>query len=78
MATIHSLYPDDLLDNAQAAEYAGVAESTIRRWVSRGWLQAAIPGQGKGVRALYAKPDLDETKRRITEAEAARQAQHAA
>lgn len=63
MAYIHTLYPADLLDNAQAAEYAGVAESTIRQWVRRGHLRVALPGQGKGVRTLYAKPALDEAKR---------------
>jgi transposase-like protein len=78
MAELRTLYPNDLLDNAQAAAYAGVAQSTIRQWVRRGLLTASIPGQGKGVRTLYAKPDLDAVKQKLAEAEAAREAAHRA
>lgn len=74
MSRIHELYPRDLLDNKQAAEYAGVAESTIRQWKRRGLLEPALPSQGRGIPALYNKPDLDEVKRKLAEAEAEREA----
>lgn len=75
---ITSLYPDDLLTNKQAAAYAGVAESTIRQWVRRKLLTAAIPGDGRHNPALYGKPDIDEAKQILAEAEAARAAEYAA
>lgn len=74
MPSVYDLFPDDLLDNKQAAEYAGVAESTIRQWKRRGLLEPALAGEGKGIRTLYNKPDIDEAKRKLAEAEAARQA----
>ncbi|MDX3027493.1 helix-turn-helix domain-containing protein [Streptomyces scabiei] len=74
MSRIYDLYPQNLLTPAQAAEYAGVRESTIRQWVHRGLLEAALPSQGRGVPALYNRPDLDEVKRILAEREAARAA----
>ncbi|MEU9436583.1 helix-turn-helix domain-containing protein [Streptomyces sp. NPDC048252] len=74
MSRLHGLYARDLLDNEQAAEYAGVAKSTIRQWVHRGLLEPAMRGEGRGVPTLYNKPDLDEVKRKLAEAEAERQA----
>ncbi|MFI6491231.1 helix-turn-helix domain-containing protein [Streptomyces sp. NPDC050564] len=74
MSRLYSLYAKNLLTPAQAAAYAEVAESTIRQWVHRGLLQAALPSQGRGIPALYNKPDLDEVKRKLAEAEAERQA----
>jgi excisionase family DNA binding protein len=74
MSRIFDLYPQDLLTPAQAADYAGVSESTIRQWVHRGLLEAALPSQGRGVPALYNRPDLDEVKRVLAEREAARAA----
>ncbi|MFI9344939.1 helix-turn-helix domain-containing protein [Streptomyces sp. NPDC052773] len=74
MSRIYDLYPQDLLAPAQAAEYAGVSESTIRQWVHRGLLEAALPSQGRGVPALYNRPDLDKVKRILAEREAARAA----
>jgi len=78
MARIHELYARDLLDNKQAAEYAGVAESTIRQWKRRGLLQPALEGEGKGARTLYNRPDLDEVKRQLAIAAAEREAAWAA
>lgn len=78
MSRIHELYPRDLLDNKQAAEYAGVAESTIRQWKRRGLLQPALEGEGKGVRTLYNRPDIDQVKRQLAAAEAEREAAWAA
>lgn len=78
MARIHSFYPRDLLDNKQAAEYAGVAESTIRQWKRRGLLEPALEGEGKRSRTLYNRPDLDEVKRKLAAAEAEREAAWAA
>lgn len=78
MARIHSFYPRDLLDNKEAAEYAGVAESTIRQWKRRGLLEPALEGEGKRARTLYNRPDLDEVKRKLAEAEAEREAAWAA
>lgn len=75
MSGIYDLYPQDLLTPAQAAEYVGVSESTIRQWVHRGLLEAALPSQGRGVPALYNKPDLDEVKRILAEREAQREAE---
>jgi excisionase family DNA binding protein len=72
MSRLYDLYPRDLLTPTQAAEYAGVSESTIRQWVHRGLLEAALPSQGRGVPALYNKPDLDEVKRTLAEREAQR------
>ncbi|MFF4489435.1 helix-turn-helix domain-containing protein [Streptomyces sp. NPDC001544] len=74
MSRLYDLYPRDLLTPKQAAEYAGVSESTIRQWVHRGLLEAAIPSQGRGVPGLYNRPDLDEVKRILAEREAARAA----
>jgi excisionase family DNA binding protein len=74
MSRLHELYPDNLLTARQAAEYAGVAEPTIRQWVHRGLLEAALPSQGRGIPALFNKPDLDEVKRILAEREAARAA----
>ncbi|GGV91641.1 helix-turn-helix domain-containing protein [Streptomyces massasporeus] len=74
MSRIYDLYPQNLLTPSQAAEYAGVSESTIRQWVHRGLLEAALPSQGRGVPALYNRPDLDEVKRILAEREAARAA----
>jgi excisionase family DNA binding protein len=74
MSRIYDLYPQDLLTPKQAAEHAGVSESTIRQWVHRGLLEAALPSQGRGVPALYNRPDLDEVKRILAEREAARAA----
>ncbi|WP_381801156.1 MerR family transcriptional regulator [Streptomyces niveus] len=74
MAEIHSLYPDDLLTNKQAAEYAGVAESTIRQWDRRGLLAKAIPARDRKNPNLYAKPDIDAAKKRLAESQAARAA----
>ena len=45
MSRLHALYARDLLDNEQAAEYAGVAKSTIRQWVHRGLLEPAMREQ---------------------------------
>ena len=78
MSRIYDFYPRDLLDNTEAAEYAGVAKSTIRQWVHRGLLEPALQGDGKGERTLYNRPDLDEVKRKLAEAEAERQAAWAA
>ncbi|MFB7500037.1 helix-turn-helix domain-containing protein [Streptomyces sp. NPDC056161] len=78
MSRIYDLYPRDLLDNKQAAEYAGVGPSTIRQWVHRGLLEPALPGKGRGERTLYNRPDLDEVKRKLAAAEAERQAAWAA
>ena len=78
MSRLYDFYPRDLLDNKQAAEYAGVALSTIRQWVRRGLLEPALPGEGRGVPTLYNKPDLDAVKRKLAEAEAERQAAWAA
>lgn len=72
MATLTSLRPADLLDNDEAAKYAGVRPSTIRVWVHRGLLTVALPGNGHSHPNLYAKPDLDKAKRSLAEAEAAR------
>jgi excisionase family DNA binding protein len=72
MSRLYDYYPRDLLDNAQAAEYAGVAKSTIRQWVHRGLLEPALHGNGE--RTLYNRPDLDEVKRILAEREAARAA----
>jgi DNA-binding transcriptional MerR regulator len=74
MSRLHSFYARDLLDNKQAAEYAGVAPSTIRQWVHRGLLEPAMRGEGRGVPTLYNRPDLDEVKRILAEREAARAA----
>jgi excisionase family DNA binding protein len=74
MSRIYDLYPQDLLTPGQAAEYAEVSESTIRQWVHRGLLEAALPSQGRGVPALYNRPDLDEVKRILAEREARRAA----
>jgi DNA-binding transcriptional MerR regulator len=74
MGRLHSFYARDLLDNKQAAEYAGVAPSTIRQWVHRGLLEPAMRGEGRGAPALYNRPDLDEVKRILAEREAARAA----
>jgi DNA-binding transcriptional MerR regulator len=74
MARIHSFYARDLLDNKEAAEYAGVAESTIRQWKRRGLLEPALEGDGKKSRTLYNRPDLDEVKRKLAAAEAEREA----
>ncbi|MFJ8594857.1 helix-turn-helix domain-containing protein [Streptomyces sp. NPDC093598] len=74
MTSLHDLYPRDLLDNKQAAEYAGVAPSTIRQWVHRGLLEPAMRGEGRGAPTLYNRPDLDEVKRILAEREAARAA----
>jgi len=74
MSRLYSFYARDLLTPKQAAEYAEVAESTIRQWVHRGLLEPALPSQGRGIPALYNKPDLDEVKRKLAEAEAQRQA----
>lgn len=72
--SVFSLYSTDLLDNRQAAAYAGVAPSTIRQWVCRGLLAAAIPGEGRKNLTLYAKPDLDAVRQKLDEAEQARAA----
>lgn len=74
MSSIYELYPDNLLTPKRAAAYAGVSESTIRQWVHRGLLGAALPSQGRGIPALYNRPDLDEAKRILAEREAARAA----
>ncbi|MER7806153.1 MerR family transcriptional regulator [Streptomyces sp900116325] len=74
MARIHSFYPRDLLDNKQAAEYAGVAESTIRQWKRRGLLEPALAGEGRSAPTLYNRPDIDELQRKLAEAAAERQA----
>lgn len=74
MSRLHELYPQNLLKPAEAAHYAGVSESTIRQWVHRGLLEAALPSQGRGIPALYNRPDLDEVKRILAEREAARAA----
>lgn len=74
MSHLYDLYPDDLLTPKQAAEYAGVSEPTIRQWVHRGLLEAALPSQGRGIPALFNRPDLDEVKRILAEREAARAA----
>ena len=73
-ASVFSLFSTDLLTNRQAAAYAGVAESTIRQWVRRGLLAVAIPGESRKIVNMYAKPDIDEAKRLLAEAEAARAA----
>ena len=74
MSRLYDLYPRDLLTPAQAAEYAEVSESAIRQWVHRGLLEAALPSQGRGIPALFSRPDLDEVKRILAEREAARAA----
>ena len=74
MSRLYDLYPQDLLNPKQAAEYAEVSESTIRLWVHRGLLEAALPSQGRGIPALFNRPDLDEVKRVLAEREAARAA----
>ncbi len=74
MSRLYDLYPKNLLTPAQAAEYAEVSESTIRQWVHRGLLEAALPSQGRGIPALFNRPDLDEVKRVLAEREAARAA----
>jgi len=74
MSRIYDFYPRDLLDNAQAAEYAGVAKSTIRQWVHRGLLEPALRSEGRGAPTLYNRPDIDEAKRILAEREAARAA----
>lgn len=74
MSRLYDLYPQDLLNPKQAAEYAEVSESTIRQWVHRGLLEAALPSQGRGIPALFNRPDLDEVKRVLAEREAARAA----
>ncbi|MFJ5973531.1 helix-turn-helix domain-containing protein [Streptomyces sp. NPDC093060] len=74
MSRLYDFYARDLLTPKQAAEYAGVSESTIRQWVHRGLLEAALPSQGRGIPALYNRPDLDEVKRILAEREAARAA----
>lgn len=72
MATsVFSLFSHDLLNYKQAAAYAGVSPSTIRQWVHRGLLDAAIPGESRKIVAMYAKPDIDEAKRILAEREAA-------
>ena len=78
MATsVFSLFSTDLLNYKQAAVYAGVSPSTIRQWVHRGLLEAAIPGEDRKIVAMYAKQDIDEAKRILAEREleAARAAQ---
>lgn len=74
MSRIYDFYPRDLLDNKQAAEYAGVAPSTIRQWVHRGLLEPALKGEGRGAPTLYNRPDLDAVKQLLAEREAARAA----
>lgn len=74
MSRLYDLYARDLLKPKQAAAYAGVSESTIRQWVHRGLLEPALPSEGRGVPALYNRPDLDEVKRILAEREAARAA----
>jgi predicted site-specific integrase-resolvase len=74
VARIHSFYPDNLLDNEQAAAYVGVAESTIRSWRRRGLLEPALLGEGRGVRTLFNRPDLDEVKAKLAAEDAERQA----
>lgn len=49
-------YPD-IMTAAQAADYLGVAEKTIRNWTSKGILSAGGPG---GI-ARYKKSTLDES-----------------
>jgi len=78
VSRIYGFYARDLLGPAAAAEYAGVAEATIRQWVHRGLLEAALPSQGRGIPALYNKPDIDEVKRILAEREAEREAARAA
>lgn len=72
MSRIYDFYARDLLTPAQAAEYAEVSEPTIRQWVHRGLLEAALPSQGRGIPALFNRPDLDEVKRILAEREAQR------
>lgn len=74
MSRIHDLYPTDLLTPKQAAAYAGVSESTIRQWVHRGLLEHALPSEGRGIPALFNRPDLDDVKRLLAERAAARAA----
>ncbi|HEY9417861.1 MAG TPA: helix-turn-helix domain-containing protein [Pseudonocardia sp.] len=74
MSRLYDLFPDDLLTPKQAAVYAGVSESTIRQWVHRGLLEAALPSQGRGVPALFNKADIDDAKRTLAERESARAA----
>ncbi|KOU17026.1 MerR family transcriptional regulator [Streptomyces sp. WM6349] len=70
MATsVFKLFSHDLLNYRQAAAYAGVSPSTIRQWVHRGLLDAAIPGRDRKNMAMYAKPDIDEAKRVLAERE---------
>ncbi|MFD5675600.1 helix-turn-helix domain-containing protein [Streptomyces sp. NPDC127040] len=74
MATsVFRLFPKDLLDYKQAAAYAGVSPSTIRQWVHRGLLEAAIPGENRKIVTMYAKQDIDEAKRVLAEREQAGQ-----
>ncbi|MFD5509006.1 helix-turn-helix domain-containing protein [Streptomyces sp. NPDC127051] len=68
-SSVFSLFSHDLLDYKQAAAYAGVSPSTIRQWVHRGLLEAAIPGEGRKIVTMYAKPDIDEAKRMLAERE---------
>lgn len=72
VSRIYDFYARDLLTPAQAAEYAEVSEPTIRQWVHRGLLEAALPSQGRGIPALFNRPDLDEVKRILAEREAQR------
>lgn len=70
MASLAHLGHADLLDTDQAAKYAGVAPVTIRQWKSRGLLAPAIPGDGHRTRHLYAKPDIDQARKRPAEQQA--------
>lgn len=74
MSRIYDFYARDLLTPKEAAAYAGVSVSTIRQWVHRGFLEQAIPSEGRGVPALFNRPDLDEVKRLLAERAAAQAA----
>jgi excisionase family DNA binding protein len=49
----------DMLDRTQAAEYIGVAVSTLALWAHNGKHRAFLPFSRHGKKALYRKSDLD-------------------
>lgn len=48
-----------LMSPATTADYAGVSEWTIRRWINEGLLPYARPSGKQGGRILIARKDID-------------------